>query len=545
MLAEELKKIVKGDVLSGAEELDSYSRDASIFEIKPGMIIKPKDAEDIKKIVKFVAQQKSSQPSLSLTARAAGTDMTGGPLNDSVILDFTAHLNKMMELGDSWAVVEPGMYYRDFEKLTLASKLFLPSYPASREICAVGGMVANNAGGEKSLKYGKTDRYVQELSAVLSDGEEYTVRKLNRDELEEKKSQNGFEGEVYRKMHELLESHYDQIQAARPLVSKNSAGYALWDVWDKKNFDLSKLLVGSQGTLGLITKIKFKLVKPAISSSLLVIFLRDVKILGEVIRTVADKNPESFELFDDHTLKLALRFMPEIIRKMKGRGLVLALKFLPEFFFILTSGLPRLVLMAEFAGDDKKTIMEKIKNLKDELKRNFKIEARLADNEADAQKYWTIRRESFNLLRKRVRGKRAAPFIDDIIVDPDKLTEFLPLLQEVFGQYKELTYTIAGHAGDGNFHIIPLMDLTKESNRRMVFELAEKVYDLVIKFGGSITAEHNDGLMRTPYLSRMFKPEIQQLFEKTKKIFDPQNIFNPGKKVGGDLNYAINHMRHD
>lgn len=545
METEALKKIVKGDILSDASELGSYSRDASLFEVKPSLVIKPKDAEDLKEIVRYVAQHKSEQPQLSLTARAAGTDMTGGPLNDSIILDFTAYFNKMTELGDSWAVVEPGMYYRDFEKLTLAKDLLLPSYPASREICTVGGMVANNAGGEKSLKYGKTDRYVEELSMVFSDGEEYVVKKLNPAELEEKKNQGNFEGEIYRKMHALLETNYDHIQSARPPVSKNSAGYALWDVWDRKTFDLSKLLTGSQGTLGLIAKIKFKLIKPAAFSSLLAIFLHDLKRLGEVIKVVAAKNPESFELFDDHTLKLAFRFMPEIIKKMKGHGLILAFRFLPELFIILTGGMPRLVLMAEFTGEDKKLVTEKVKNLQGELRQNFKIKSRLATDTADAQKYWTIRRESFNLLRKHVQGKRAVPFIDDLIVSPDKLMEFLPLLDELLGQYKELTYTMAGHAGDGNLHIIPLMDLTKASSRHTIMELAEKVYDLVIKFSGSITAEHNDGLMRTAYLARMYKPEICQLFQKTKEIFDPQNIFNPGKKVGGELNYAIDHMRHN
>ena len=178
-----------------------------------------------------------------------------------------------------------------------------------------------------------------------------------------------------------------------------------------------------------------------------------------------------------------------------------------------------------------------------ELKSKFSVQARIAKDYADAQKYWTMRRESFNLLRKHVSGKKTAPFIDDVIVPPDKLPEFLPRLDQILSPYKNLIYTLAGHAGDGNFHIIPLMDLSDPSSRGTIQELSEKVYNLVVEFGGSITAEHNDGLIRTPYLGKMYSEQIIELFRKTKEIFDPQNIFNPRKKVNGDLQYAINHIK--
>ena len=166
--------------------------------------------------------------------------MSGGPLNDSIIIDF-ANFNKIIEVVGGYAITEPCVFYRDFEKATLAMGLLLPSYPASREICTVGGMPANNAGGANPLSYGKTAKYIEELRVVLSDGEEYTLKSLTAQELEEKKNTLGLEGEIYRQTHQLLESNYDLIQNARPRVSKNSAGYALWDVWDRKTFDLTKL----------------------------------------------------------------------------------------------------------------------------------------------------------------------------------------------------------------------------------------------------------------------------------------------------------------
>jgi len=567
---DELKKNISGEILSNESDLASYSRDASIFEVKPQLVVKPKDADDIKNLVKFVSENKSTDYKLSLTARAGGSDMTGGPLNESIILDFTAYYNTLLEIqrapseDGGWAIAEPGVWYRDFEKETLKKGMLLPSYPASRELCAVGGMVANNAGGEKSLHYGKTDNYVEELNVVLSDGNEYVLKPLNVDELEQKKSQNDFEGEVYRKMHELLVKNQEIIQKARPNVSKNSAGYALWDVLTpgskfdpvrnktsadhafqasrtSNGIDLTKLFVGSQGTLGIITKIKFRLIKPAKYSQLLVLFLKELDKVGDLVVALNKYDPESMESYDDNTIKLTFKILPGLIKKMR---LATLFRFIPDFWVIMTGGIPRLVILTEFTGDDEENVKRKVKNVKQEIDPRFNVKSRIITNKANVQKYWTIRRESFNLLRKHVKDKKTIPFIDDIIVRPHYLPEFLPELNKILGEYKNyMTHTIAGHPGDGNFHVIPLMNLSDEKSRQIIPELSGKVYDLVVKYGGSITAEHNDGLIRTPYLEKMYGPEVCRLFGKVKEIFDPLNIFNPGKKVNGNLDYAMEHIK--
>src|SRR3989344_3896505 len=529
MLLEEVKNLIEGEVSATEADLNLFSHDASIFEVKPKLVVRPKNVDDIKKLVSFVSENKSRQPGLSLTARAAGSDMTGGPLNESIILDFTAHFNKINEIGTDYAVVEPGLLF--------------PSYPASKSLCALGGIVANNAGGEKSLSYGKTEKYVRELNVVLSDGNEYVFYPLTPEQLEQKKSQQNFEGQVYREVHQLIESNFEAIQAAKPDVSKNSAGYFLWNVWDRKTFDLTRLFVGSQGTLGLTTKIKLGLVRTKKHSKLFVMFLRDLKPLGDLVNEVMKFKPESFEAYDDQTLKLAIRFFPDMVKKMKGNAFSLFFKFIPEALMILTGGMPKLVLIAEFTGDDEEEIDRKLEEVRSQVGSEFNIKTLITHTAAEAEKYWTIRRESFSLLRKHVSDKHTAPFIDDVVVHIEQLPAFLPKLNELVGQYKGLTYTIAGHAGDANFHVIPLMDFRKEENRKAIPELSEKVYELISSMHGSITGEHNDGLIRTPYLKKMFSPEILELFDRTKKIFDPQNIFNPGKKVGGDFNYAMSHIR--
>jgi len=559
MLANEIQSLIQGEVSASEADLKLFSRDASIFEVKPNLVVKPKDTEDIKNLVKWVSSKKysteflgglkhrqettPSEPGLSLTARSGGTDMTGGALNDSIILDFTAHFDKVLEVGDSYAITEPGVFYRDFEKETLKKNLLLPSYPASREICTVGGMVANDSGGEKSLRYGKTENYVEELNVVLGDGGEYILKALTPEELEQKKSQDNFEGEIYRQMHDLLESNYELIQKAKPNVSKNSAGYLLWNVWDKKKFNLAKLFTGAQGTLGLITKIKFRLIKPKKYSRLLIIFLKNLKSLGELVNAVNNNEPESFESYDDHTFKLAVKILPDLVKKI---GIGAIFKFIPDVWAILTGGIPKMVMLVEFTGDEEGELTDKIKKCQKDVSDKFGTKTRITRDEADARKYWTIRRESFNLLRKHVKGKKTAPFIDDLIVRPEYLPEFLPKLNAILDQYKNyMVYTIAGHPGDGNFHIIPLMDLSDDKSRAIIPELSEKVYNLVLEYHGSITAEHNDGLIRTPYLEKMYGPEVYKLFEKTKHIFDPKNIFNPRKKTGGDMAFALKHINHD
>lgn len=558
-LAQDIKKFFKGDIDDSAATLDAYSRDASVFCVRPQLVVFPKDAEDIKKLVAYASAARKNGSNVSLTARAGGSDMSGGPLTESVVVEFTKYMHDMKDTGDDYAVVEPGMYYRDFEKKTLERGLLLPSYPASRELCTVGGMVANNSGGEKTLSYGKTERYVEELNIVLADGNEYVMRSLSMQELAEKKKLTTFEGEIYRKMSALIEENREIIAAAKPQVTKNSSGYFLWNVSPSTGssrpelgtkagqgaaeiFDLTKLIVGSQGTLGLITKIKFRLVRPKTCSRMLVIFLKDLSPLAHLTKEVLACNPESFESYDDNTFRIAIKFFPEILERIKGSIFRLALSLLPEVWMVLCAGIPKLVLLAEFTADSREEADAQARAAEQRLKKAYpSLKMRVTRSDEEGEEFWLIRRESFNLLRHHVRGLRTAPFIDDLSVSADMLPEFLPKLYEIMGRYK-LLYTVAGHVGDGNFHIIPLMDFRDPKIKEIITNLSKEVYALVAHYKGSITGEHNDGLIRTPFVKEEFGEKIYGLFEETKKIFDPDGIFNPGKKVGVSLEYALAHL---
>lgn len=533
-----LEKVMRGEVRDDAATRKAASRDTSLFMRMPELVAYPEDTADVSALVKEIRAEADGGASVALAARSAGTDMSGGPLTTGVVVSFTEHMNHVLEVGADYAVTEPGVYYRDFEKATLEKGLILPSYPASREIAAMGGIVANNSGGERTLEYGKTEKYVEELEVVLSDGSEATFKALTPPELAKKKELKTLEGAIYRKMDTLLTEHAALIEEHRPKVSKNSAGYALWSVRDKKTntFNLAKLICGSQGTLALWTKAKLALVRPKEHRAMLVIFLYDLAILPEIVKRTLPQNPESFESYDDHTFTLAVKFLPEMLMQMGlAKAARLGVDFIAEAAMVATGGVPKMILMAEFAEDTIEEADRKALAAQRALA-GLHVQTKIEKNEKESEKYWVVRRESFSLLRKNLHGMYAAPFIDDFVVPPESYPEFLPKLNALLDEYKtHFIYTVAGHIGNGNFHIIPLMDLSKEENRNVILELAPKVYELVISMGGTTTGEHNDGIIRTPYLPMLFGAEMIALFAETKEVFDPLNIFNPGKKVGGSF----------
>lgn len=523
-LADELRAILKGEVDDSPATREVYSRDASLYKVVPEVVVRPKDVVDVQALVQYA----STHQGVSLSPRSAGTCMSGGSLTQSVVVDMMAHFNHVIEVGDGYAVVEPGVYFRDLDKETKKKGLELPSYTASREICAVGGMVGNNAGGEKHLKYGKTDKYVQELEVVMADGE---VRTLNKDTV----------NDYSQKLSALLKQNQALIEEHKPKVRKNSSGYALWDL-DPEKPNLARLMVGAQGTLGIVTKIKFGLVKPKPFAAMTVMFVKDLHELGALVPGVLAYQPDSFESYDDNTFKLATKYFFEFAKQMKSGLIGLGISFLPELIMMLLGGVPKLVLLAEFRADTQAEATRKAEKLARDLRLHVKsVSVRVAKNECAARKYWVVRRESFSLLRKKVRGKRTAPFIDDFVVPPPTLPLFLPRLQKILDEYK-LLYTVAGHVGDGNFHIIPLIDPKDAKMPQVIEELSKRVYDLVLEYQGSISGEHNDGLVRTPFVEQMFGTEMYALFGQVKQLFDPKGIFNPGKKVGTSYAQSATHL---
>lgn len=569
-IKKELDVLLEGDVSIQEEEREKYATDWSLFKITPSMVVYPKTVADIRKLVNFInVFNENSDEKLSVTARAAGSGMSGGSLNHSIILDVTKYLHSFKGIvkGDfgtqehhkkfpysitGMATAEPGMKYIPFENETIKEGMIMPTYPASRKLCAIGGMVANNGAGEKSLKYGQNKDFVHSLRVILADGNEYGIKPMSFKEMTQKIKDNDYLGKIVNEVYELIKDNWDLIQEKRPRTSKNAAGYLLWDVMSAESikqfesgkgyFDLTKLFVGAQGTTGIISEICYKLVPLEEKTEMLVMFVNDINELPEIVSILEDYDLETIELYDDHTFKIGVKFFGDFI-KDKGffKAIRYALRFLPEFKMAITGGVPKFIVLAENVASTKETVhQESISELKAIQERLPNLRSFIVNNEKEAQKYWDFRHDSFKLLtehsmksRKEQSGTRTAPFIDDIAVPPASLPEYIPKLVAILDEYKEeFMYTIAGHLGNGNFHIIPLVDMNKQENKDNIIEISERVYELALSYGGTITAEHNDGIVRTPFLEDMFGEEMINLFSKVKIIFDPTNIFNPGKKVG-------------
>ncbi len=545
-LIDDIRKVIKGDVETDDKTLEFYSHDTSLFEVKPQVIVFPKDSDDVSLVVSIVNKYKKELPEVSITARSAGTDMSGGAINESIIMVFERYMNHIGTVQNNVISSQPGAYYRDFETETLKSNVIMPSYPASRDLAAIGGMVVNNCGGEKSLNFGKIEKFVNKMKVILSDGKEYSIVPLSKPELDGKMAQDTYEGKIYSNLYKLLDDNYDLIKKSKPQVSKNSTGYKLWDVWDREKgiFDLSQLFVGSQGTLGLMTEVELRLVKNPKHSGLLVGYARSLDHMGEIIQILKAHNPTTIEAFDEHTVGFAFRFFLKFREGIGWWGLFkTAIKLIPDAF-ILLRGKPKMIFMASFDDDDREVIQKKLDTLRDAIKvKHWRITQEEAKTEEDSERFWMMRRKSFKLLRDNVGGgKHTAPYIDDLVVPTENISKFWPEIKEILDRYG-LLYTIAGHLGDGNFHIIPLMKLSDEKERAKIEPSMREVIDLIKKYGGVMSGEHNDGLIRSPFLTDIYGKEVVDLFKKAKNILDPDNIFNPHKKTDSDWQYTKSHIR--
>ncbi len=538
-----IKHLVKGAVITDEKRRLEYSRDAGIYELVPEIVVQPQDSKDVEKLVSFVTKNKHAHPSLAITPRSAGTDMSGGAIGHSIVLDMLPHFNNIHGMRGSVLHTQPGVYMRDIDPYLAAKDLMLGCVPASRALCTIGGMVGNNSGGEQSLRYGNTERSVRELTVVLADGKSYVVKPMNKKQLDKKMTEDTFEGKLYKQTYDLIEKQYDLIKNARPHVNKNSMGYNLWSVWDRDTgiFDLTHLFTGSQGTLGIVTDIKIEAVKKPKHSGLLLAYLTSFKQLGDIIPVVMKHNPSTFEGFDDITFNLGVKYFSTFKKQLSTKEWLRQQAWLLGSVAQFKGHLPNILLMIEFDGDTKDEVYAKIEKLHTDLKK-YKLRMDIEGDEASSAPFWSIRRASLALLRNKVKDKYASPFIDDMTVQPRYLPEFLPKIRQVIRKYK-LPATLAGHFGDGNFHIIPLMDIENPTDQAKLEPVMREVIPLVLKYGGTMAGEHNDGMVRGPWLPAIFGDAVYQIFKEVKEIYDPHYIFNPHKKTDASWEYSMDHIR--
>jgi FAD/FMN-containing dehydrogenase len=320
-------------------------------------------------------------------------------------------------------------------------------------------------------------------------------------------------------------------------------GYNLWSVWDRGTgiFDLTRLFTGSQGTLGVITDIKIEAVPNAPHKGLLLAYLNSTKQLDRIVPEVMRHNPSTFEGFDDITFTLGIRHFRMFRKQLGIKEWAKQQAWLLRSIARFRGHLPGVVLMIEFEGETKKEVFEKILTLQHDLRR-FRIPTDIEGDVEESAPFWSIRRASLALLRNKIHNKYAAPFIDDMTVQPKHLPDFLPRVRKIIRKY-HLPATLAGHFGDGNFHIIPLMDITSHRDQQKLEPAMRELIPIVLEYGGTMAGEHNDGMVRGPWLRAVFGDDMFQLFKQTKEIFDPNYIFNPHKKTDASWEYGMDHLR--
>ncbi len=522
-----LRDHVKGEILTDDAARSSASTDASAFCVMPAAVAIPRGDDDLMRLVKNVRSLHEQGVEVSLAPRGAGTCMSGGSLTEGVSVDMRPGFNWIADVDrkERSVWVGAGTYYRDVEAALAPKKLMFAPYTSSKDLCTIGGMVGNNASGEKSIRFGATVDNVMALRMVCADGNMYEFGSIGADEFARKVELDTFEGHLYRELDKLIEDNWDTLQHARPKVRKNAAGYQLWRVInkDQNDFNLAKLIVGAQGTLGIVTAVKLRLVERLLHRRMLIVPINEQSELADAIHTILLHHPESLETYDHHTYERAELYMPEAAQLAHvSRG-------------------HELVLMAQFNEPTKDQTDHYAEVCQRALERK-KFTVHFVDTNNEAEAHWQIRRASTALLIQHPPlNTRAVPCIEDIIVSVEHYGEFLAAWEAILSDYK-MTYTVAGHIGDGSIRLIPMVNMETPDAVENIIELSRRSYDLALAFGGSISADHNDGLMRTPFLPAMYDYEVLQLFQEVKDLFDPQRIFNPGKKVEGSLAYSIAHM---
>ncbi len=534
-VAHYLQEHVQGEVMTSSDARKYFATDGSVFTVTPSVVVYPRAESDVRKVARFTWQLAERGRVIPITARGSGTDQSGGALGSGIILAFPAHLNRIIEFDGKTGIVtvEPGINYGKLQQTLLTHERFLPPFPSSIEYSTVGGAVANNASGEKSVKYGSTRDYVEGLRVVLANGEVIETGRLSKRELNKKLGLATLEGEIYRAVDNLIEENSELLGKTDPQVTKNSAGYDLADVkFRDGSFDLTPLFVGSQGTLGVITQIRLQTEVHSPNTTLIVANFSDLQqatLAVEELRALPEK-PSAIEMVDDNLLDMVSRINPNLL---KG---------------VISKPFPKVVLLVEFDESERqqKKLTKRTIKILEKLGAEFEVE----QNPLKQDKLWRIRHASAAVIAHSEGGKKALPIIEDGIVPVEKFQEYVEAVYALFEKYK-LKAALWGHAGDANLHMQPFLDLGQVGDRQVALKLIDEYHKLVISLGGSTSGEHNDGRLRAPYLEELYGAEVYALFQQLKQIFDPHGILNPGVKINVKLedikpllrtSYSLDHL---
>jgi FAD/FMN-containing dehydrogenase/Fe-S oxidoreductase len=529
-LERELRRHVRGSVRFDPASLLLYSTDASMYQVEPLGVVTPRDPDDV-----IAAFDVARRQQVALLSRGGGTSLTGQTVNRALVLDFSPHMNEVLEVNaeELWARVQPGLVQDELNAHVRPIGLLFGPDTSTSNRATLGGMIGNNSGGSHSIAYGLTVDHVLELDALLADGTRVRFGTVSPAEFEAKSRLDGAEGRIYREVAAIREQYAEEIRTRYPKHWRRVAGYNLNELVVAGSaspaqsvgglieegaaplnpINMARLLVGSEGTLLAVLEAKVRLVKRPKRTAVDVIHYRDIQEALESSQSILETGPYAVELTDKMILDLARNNIEQRARM----GFV--------------QGDPGAILIVEYAGETDAEVKSKVEALEARRARErFGYAAHLAYDGGEQQSIWKLRKAGLGLLLGMKGDKKPIAFVEDTCVDPKHLKDFVPRFAEIFAKH-DTTGAYYGHCSVGCLHIRPVIDLKTPRGLEQVKAIAAEITDLVLEFGGTISSEHGDGRARSPFLERMYGPTLMQAFRRFKKAFDPDNRMNPGNIV--------------
>ena len=513
---DDLRDLIDGDLLFEPIARAPFAHDASLYEIDPLGVVVPRTKDDVTALVRY-----ASDNAIPLHARGAGTGLAGETLGPGLVIDFSRHFRRVIEIGADRVVVQPGVVLDVLNKrLAMLGRRIGPD-PGHAEARTIGGMVGVDAAGIRSLRHGTTADHVERLSVVFANGDAGDVGFEPWPSADDEPE--GFKELVVRKLGTLYRRQVDPLARRRPKSPRHSAGYALDAAATPVGIDLARLLVGSEGTLALVTEVTLRTVMIPACQAVVVFPFARLTDAAEAVPACLEARPSACELFDWRSLRLARDVLPAM-RPWIAEAAEAA-------------------LIVEIDGDDPDEVASRMRRLVARIDRGGRLVAEPVESarRVDCEALLGLRRAVLPALMRMTGPARPVPFVEDVAVPPSALAEYLVRLQDLFKR-SEASWTVYAHAGDGQLHIRPFLDLSDPRDVAKLEPLAAGVVDAALELGGSISGEHGCGLARTQFLRRQYG-ELFHVLREIKDAFDPHNILNPGKVVGDDPHLMTRHLR--
>lgn len=509
-LVEELNQQIEGEVRFDKMSRALWSTDASIYQIEPVGIVLPKSQEDVIAVVETAGRY-----GVSVLPRGGGTSLAGQTVGESIVMDFSRYMRNVLEINleENWVRTQPGIILDELNSMLAASGVLFAPDPSTSNRGNVGGALGNNSCGAHSIMWGKTVDNVYDLDVVLANGDTSSFSKIDGSALESKMRLENLEGHIYRNIFAIGEKNRHEILSRYPKIQRRVSGYNLDEFLGGGSFDMARFVVGSEGTLVTITEAKLKVVPLPKFKGLAVLHCNELIESMEATVAVLEMNPSAVELIGSM-----------IIRQAQSN---LAYSRITDFI----QGEPEALLAIELVADSESELQSKFQGLQRKIDGGgwgYSL-LRMTDH-AEQQKVWDVRKAGLGLMMNVPGDAKPLPFVEDTAVAPEVLPEFVKRFDSIVRKNgTEAGYY--GHASVGCLHIRPLINLKTQDGIDRMVNISDEISDLVLEFGGSLSGEHGDGLVRSGYNEKMFGRQIYDAFKEVKKTFDPTSIMNPGKIV--------------